>query len=65
MSINIEDKAYCKTMLHIIKHNLNNCFGVLIGKKISDNEYTVTDVIPLSHDHVLAPQIEFSFQMVK
>lgn len=65
MSINICDKAYCKTMLHIIKHNLENCFGVLIGKKITENEYRVTDAIPLSHDCILAPQIEFSFQMVK
>jgi hypothetical protein len=65
MSININDKAYCKTMLHIIKHNLENCFGLLIGKKINDNEYTVNDVIPLSHDNILAPQIEFCFQMVR
>ena len=65
MSININDKAYCKAMLHIIKHNLENCFGILIGRKITDNEYSVTDVVPLSHDIILAPQIEFSFQMVK
>lgn len=64
MSIEIEDKAYCKILLHMIKHTLNSCFGVLLGKKKSDNEYLVSDVIPLSHDNLLAPQVEFSLLMV-
>jgi hypothetical protein len=65
MSIEIEDKAYCKILLHMIKHTLNDCFGILIGKKKLDNEHLVSDAIPLSHDSLLAPQVEFSLLMVK
>lgn len=65
MSIVIEDKAYCKIMLHMIKHTLSSCFGILIGKKKSDNEYLVSDAFPVSHDSLLAPQVEFSLLMVK
>lgn len=65
MSIEIEDKAYCKILLHMIKHTLSSCFGILIGKKKSENDYLVSDAIPLSHESLLAPQVEFSLLMVK
>lgn len=64
MSIEIQDKAYCKILLHIIKHTMNSCFGVLIGKKKSDNDYVVLDAIPLTHESLLAPQVEFCLLMV-
>ncbi len=64
MSILVEDKAYCKILLHMIKHTLSSCFGILIGKKKSDDEYIVSDAIPLSHNSLLAPQVEFSLLMV-
>lgn len=63
MSINIQDKPYCKILLHIIKHTVNNCFGVIIGKKKND-EYYITDAIPLGHSNLLAPQVEFSLLLV-
>lgn len=64
MSIKIDDKAYCKIILHITKHTLSNCFGILVGKKLSEHDYNITDVFPLAHDNLLAPKVEFSLLMV-
>lgn len=63
MSIVIEDKAYCKIMLHILKHVSNDCYGMLIGKSVN-NEVIITDVIPFSHDKIFAPQLEIALKFV-
>jgi hypothetical protein len=63
-NFNISDKAYAKIMLHCIKHTSNDCFGILLGKK-NDDRYDVTDAVPLSHDKILAPQLEICLKFIE
>lgn len=62
-SINVEGKAYAKLMLHILKHTINDCYGVLIGNSQNDI-ITVTDAIPLFHERIFAPQLEIALKFV-
>jgi hypothetical protein len=60
----ISDQAYAKIMLHCLKHTLNDCYGILIGKA-DQSSVTVTDAIPLFHDRIFAPQLEIALKFVK
>jgi hypothetical protein len=62
-NISINDKAYAKLMLHCLKHTANDCFGILIGNKDSPTE--VTDVVPMSHDKIFAPQLELCLKFIE
>lgn len=64
MSIIIEDKAYAKIMMHIMKHTVKDCIGVLIGTE-EENKIKVSDAIPLFHERVFAPQLEIALKFVK
>ena len=65
MSIEIENKAYSKIMLHILKNVANDCYGVLIGdSKSSGFSFRIIDAIPLFHNRVFTPQTEFALKMV-
>ena len=63
MSIEIENKAYAKLMLHCLKHTTSDCYGVLIGNGESDS-LKVIDSIPLFHDRIFAPQLEIALKFV-
>jgi hypothetical protein len=63
MSVKIEDKAFAKIMLHCIKHNVNDCIGVILGKE-SQGVIEVLDVIPLFHERVFAAQLEVALKFV-
>ncbi len=63
MSITIDNKAYAKIMLHLMKHTVSDCIGVLIGTEEGD-KVTVLDAIPLFHDRIFAPQLEIALKFV-
>jgi hypothetical protein len=65
MSIIIEDKAYAKIMMHIMKHTTKDCIGVLIGTEEEENKIKVSDAIPLFHERLFAPQLEIALKFVK
>ena len=62
-SITIHKNAFAKMILHCLKHLNEDCLGVLIGK-FKENQYTVSNVIPLSHERILIPQLEIAFKLV-
>jgi hypothetical protein len=64
MSFTIGNKAYAKIMLHICKHTVNDCFGILIGT-VEKDEILVSDAIPLFHERIFAPQLEIALKFVK
>ncbi len=63
-NVEIDNKAYSKIMLHILKHLSSDCYGVLIGSKQS-SVVSIVDVIPLFHNRVFSPQTEIALKMVK
>jgi hypothetical protein len=63
MSITISDLAYAKLMLHCMKHTVNDCIGVLLGTEEGD-KVTISDVIPLFHERIFAPQLEIAMKFV-
>lgn len=62
-AVTIDNKAYSKIILHCVKHPVNDCYGVLLGKT-SEEGFTVTDAIPLFHDRIFAPQLEVALKFV-
>lgn len=65
MATTISDKAYCKLMLHILKHTSIDCYGILIGTKPSDDSYSIKDAIPISHDKLYSPSIEIALKLIE
>jgi hypothetical protein len=43
---------------------MNDCYGFLIGES-NENGVTVTDIIPLSHDKILAPQLDVALKFIE
>ena len=63
-SFTITPKAYYKMMLHCMKHTSSDCYGLLLGK-VNGEDCTVEDVVPFSHDKLLAPAFELCVKMIK
>ena len=63
-NIQVSSKAYCKIILHCLKFLVNDCYGILIGQK-NGNNYTVTDVIPLTHDKIYSPSFIVAMNMIQ
>lgn len=63
--IDLSSKAYCKIMLHCLKHLVSDCYGFLLGQVDNNNNYKVTDVIPFSHDKIFGPEFKVAVTMIK
>ena len=63
-SFMIKPKAYYKMMLHCMKHTSSDCYGLLLGKASGD-DCAVEDVVPLTHDKIVAPAFELCVKMVR
>ena len=48
---------------HLIKHQKSDCLGLLIGTK-TGNDVSITDVVPLFHDHIFTDMLEVAIEMV-
>ena len=62
-SVEIQQVASRKMLAHLIKYQKNDCIGLLIGNRDS-NVITVTDAIPLFHDHIMTGMLEVAVEMV-
>ena len=51
-------------MLHCMKHTSSDCYGLLLGKASGD-DCAVEDVVPLTHDKIVAPAFELCVKMVR
>ena len=56
--------ALQKSIAHLLKHQKADCIGLLVGFKEA-NQVTVTDVIPLFHERVMACTTEIAFEMIE
>ena len=56
--------ALQKSVAHLLKHQKSDCIGLLVGFKEA-NQVTVSDVIPLFHERVMACSTEIAFEMIE
>ena len=64
INVEIENKAFSKIMLHVLKHVSSDCYGLLIGSN-KNSSFTVVDAIPLFHNRVFTPQTDIALRMVE
>ena len=68
MNYQIEDKAYKKLMLHLLKYHKSDCIGLLIGKKTENpgkRTVVIEDAVPLFHTRVMSGTLEIAFDMIE
>lgn len=63
MSVDLNQKAYAKIMLHCLKHTSNDCYGILIGS-VHGDIIKVVDAVPLFHNGVFSPELEIALKFV-
>lgn len=63
-NFSFQPAAFSKIFLHSLKHLNNDTYGVLLGN-VNNGKYTLTDVVPIAHERLFAPQMEVSFKMVR
>ena len=62
MKYTLSDRAYCKLILHALKHPLRSVCGALVGKANGD-VVEVIDAIPYLHSTVsVAPNAEIALE---
>jgi hypothetical protein len=64
MNYEIENRAYRKLMLHIMKYSKSDCIGVLIGSK-KDKNVKVEDAVPLFHNRLMSGMLEVAFEQIE
>lgn len=74
MAARIEEKAYSKMLMHLLKYHKSDVIGtfssslffvgVLIGEK-KNGELHVKDAIPLFHQRVMTGPLEIAFDMIE
>ena len=64
MNYTLENRAYKKVMLHVLKYSKSDCVGVLIGSK-NDKSVKVEDSIPLFHNRILSGMLEVAFEQIE
>jgi len=64
MNYTLENRAYKKLMLHIMKYSKSDCLGVLIGAK-NDKNVKVEDAVPLFHNRLMSGMLEVAFEQIE
>ena len=63
-SAQLSKKASNKSIAHILKYQKHDCIGALIGTR-NQGKLTITDVVPLFHDRVMASALESALELIE
>ena len=64
LHLNVNSKAYRKSLLHSLKYPNSYVCGVFIGS-FKDDTYTLTDCYPITHFSLINPMLEISLSLIE